>query len=206
MAEYNPAELGPKTYALLTSVVVPRPIAWVSTRSAAGVANIAPHSFFTVSSVAPPVLQFTSVGIKDSLRNVRETGEFVVHVVSRALAETANRTSTDFPPHVGEYEALGLDTCPSYLVGPPRLAAAGVSLECRSAGEQVFGSGERQSVVVFGEVVWMHVDDALLGGDGLVDLRALAPVSRLGRNDWGEVGETFELAREPYDVWRARRS
>lgn len=205
MAEYDPQELGSRTYPLLTSTVVPRPIAWVSTVSAAGVANLAPHSFFTVSSVAPPVLQFTSVGLKDSVRNVRDTGEFVVHVVSRSLAEVANASSTDFPPELGEYDALGLPTVPSRRVAPPRLAAAQVSLECRSAGERVFGDGPSQSVVVFGEVVWIAVADDLLAGDGLVDLRALAPVSRLGRSDWGEVGEVFALAREPYDRWQARQ-
>jgi flavin reductase (DIM6/NTAB) family NADH-FMN oxidoreductase RutF len=151
--------------------------------------------------VAPPVLQFTSVGVKDSLRNVRETGEFVVHVVSRALAETANGTSTNFPPELGEFEALSLPTAPSHLVAAPRLAAAGVSVECRSAGERVFGN----SVVVFGEIVWITVEDGLLAQDGLVDVAALAPVSRLGRNDWAEVGPRFTLAREPYDHWRSRQ-
>jgi flavin reductase (DIM6/NTAB) family NADH-FMN oxidoreductase RutF len=194
MTEFDPQQMGPAIYPLLTSIVVPRPIAWVSTVSAAGVANIAPHSFFTVASVAPPVLQFTSVGVKDSLRNVRETGEFVVHVVSAS-------TSTNFPPELGEFEALSLPTAPSHLVAAPRLAAAGVSVECRSAGERVFGN----SVVVFGEIVWITVEDGLLAQDGLVDVAALAPVSRLGRNDWAEVGPRFTLAREPYDHWRSRQ-
>jgi flavin reductase (DIM6/NTAB) family NADH-FMN oxidoreductase RutF len=203
VSELDPVALGPTgTYPLLTSAVVPRPIAWVSTISADGVANLAPHSFFTVASVDPPVLQFTSVGHKDSLRNVRETGEFVVHIVSRSMAGTCNATGTNFPHDLGEYDALGLATVPSHRVRPPRLAGAGVSLECRSAGERDFGRG---SVVVFGEVVWIGVDDDLLADDGLVDLRALAPVSRLGRNDWGEVGEVFELRREPYAEWQQRQ-
>ncbi len=190
-----------ESYALLNSIIVPRPIAWVSTISAAGVANLAPHSFFTISSVDPPVVQFTSVGHKDSLRNVRETGEFVVHIVTRELAELCNATSTDFPAELGEYEALELATVPSHAVAPPRLAAANVALECRSVGEHDFGG----SVVSFGQVVWIGVDESLLAGDGQVDIRALQPVSRLGRDEWGEVGEVFTLRREPYQEWKERR-
>ena len=201
-SELDPAEMGTRaSYALLNSIIVPRPIAWVSTISAAGVPNLAPHSFFTVSSTDPPVVQFTSVGHKDSLRNVRETGEFVVHVVTRELAELCNATSTDFPAELGEYEALDLATVPSHSVAPPRLAAANVALECRSVGEHDFGS----NVVAFGQVVWISVEESLLADDGNVDIRALQPVSRLGRNEWGEVGEVFSLEREPYDRWKARQ-
>lgn len=194
MRNVDPAEVGPGIYPMLTSLVVPRPIAWVSTVSAAGVANLAPHSFFTVASAVPPVLSFTSVGTKDSLRNVRETGEFVVHVVSRQLAELCNATATDYPREQGEYSALQLETTPSHKVSVPRLAAATVAFECRSAGEKSFGD----STVVFGEVVWLSVAEEVLAADGYADLRALQPVSRLGRNDWGEVGEVFALRRVPY--------
>jgi flavin reductase (DIM6/NTAB) family NADH-FMN oxidoreductase RutF len=88
--DYDPDELGIALYPLLNSVVVPRPIAWVSTRSADGVDNLAPHSFFTVSSVSPPVVQFTSVGAKDSLRNAEATGEFVVCMATEELADQVN--------------------------------------------------------------------------------------------------------------------
>jgi flavin reductase (DIM6/NTAB) family NADH-FMN oxidoreductase RutF len=200
-SELDPAEMGTRTsYALLNSIIVPRPIAWVSTVSSGGIANLAPHSFFTVSSTDPPIVQFTSVGLKDSLRNVRETGEFVVHIVTRPLAELCNATSTDFPAELGEYAALDLATLPSHRVKPPRLAAAGISLECRSVGERDFGG----SVVSFGQVVWISVEDDLLAADGNVDIRALQPVSRLGRDEWGEVGEVFSLRREPYDEWQQR--
>ena len=194
MRDIDPGELGPGIYPMLTSLVVPRPIAWVSTLSANGVANLAPHSFFTVASAVPPVLSFTSVGTKDSLRNVRETGELVVHVVSRALAETCNATSTDYPRELGEFDQLGLETAPSQVVKVPRLAAATVAFECTYAGERSFGD----STVVFGEVVWLSVAEDVLDDDGMADLRALHPVSRLGRNDWGEVGEVFALRRVPY--------
>lgn len=203
--EFDPAELGRAVYPLLNSVVVPRPIAWVSTRSAAGRDNLAPHSFFTVASVVPPVVQFTSVGAKDSLRNVRETGEFVVNIVTRELAEQANLTATPFAHGVSEFDAAGLRREPSALVGPPRVAASPVVLECRSAGERSFGD----STVVFGEVVAVAVDPAVLVGSPErpgVDLRALAPVSRLGADDWAEVGEVFALRRLPLDEWESLES
>jgi len=97
--EMDPGSMAPRTfYQLLTAVVVPRPIAWVSSRSAGGVDNLAPHSFFTVSCVDPPLVQFTSVGRKDSLRNAEETGEFVISFAPEVLFERVNATGTDFPP------------------------------------------------------------------------------------------------------------
>src|ERR1700689_2544045 len=96
--EIDPAEIGHGAfYLFLNSVVVPRPIAWVSSRSASGVDNLAPHSFFTVSSVDPPIVQFTSVGRKDSLNNIEDTGEFVVCLAPARLIEEVNATATDFP-------------------------------------------------------------------------------------------------------------
>src|SRR3954451_2675563 len=115
------------TYPWLTAVVVPRPIAWVSTVCPDGVVNLAPPSFFTVASAEPPVVSFTSVGTKDSLRNIRATGEFVVNVAPRALAEQVNRTSTDFPPDVDELSAVGLHPEPSTAVAPPRVAESPVA-------------------------------------------------------------------------------
>lgn len=195
--ELDPAGLGAAVYPLLNSVVVPRPIAWVSSRSADGVDNLAPHSYFTVSSVSPPVVQFTSVGEKDSLRNVRATGEFVIHVVTRKLAEAGNITGTNFPAAHSEFEAAGLTTEPSRTVAVPRLAQSPVALECRLAGERSFGA----STVVFGEVTWIAVSSEVLADDGAADLRLLDPVSRLGRDDWGTVGEVFTLRRIRYEDW-----
>src|SRR5271170_4905448 len=100
-------------YFFLNSVVIPRPIAWVSSRSASGVDNLAPHSFFTVSSVDPPIVQFTSVGRKDSLENVEHTREFVVCLTPAALLEQVNATATNFPPEISEFDAVGLEREPS---------------------------------------------------------------------------------------------
>src|SRR3954449_6281245 len=126
------------TYPWLTAVVVPRPIAWVSTVSPDGAGNLAPHSFFTVASAEPPVVSFTSVRTKDSLRNIRQTGEFVVNLAPRGLAEAVNTTGTDFPPDVDELAAAGLSAEPSRLVRPPRVAQSPVALECVLEGEHAF--------------------------------------------------------------------
>lgn len=179
------------TYPWLTAVVVPRPIAWVSTVSPDGVVNLAPHSFFTVASAEPPVVSFTSVGTKDSLRNIRATGEFVVNVAPRSLAEQVNRTSTDFPPDVDELAVAGLTAQPSALVAPPRVVESPVALECVADGERSFG----RSTVVFGRVVHLSVSRAVIADDGLPDVRALNPATRLGREEWGALGEVFSLHR-----------
>ena len=191
---FDPSTLGADIYPLLNSTVVPRPIAWVTTRSAEGVDNLAPHSFFTISSVVPPVVQFTSVGTKDSLRNVRATGEFTVSVCTEALADAVNVTGTDFPPDMSEYDAAGLTREPSRLVAPPRVAESPAVMECRLLDTKDFGGG---SVVVFGEVVWLEIDERVLReGRPAIDL--LAPVARLGGNEWSAIGEVVERRRVPY--------
>jgi flavin reductase (DIM6/NTAB) family NADH-FMN oxidoreductase RutF len=185
-------------YHLLNAVVVPRPIAWVSTRSAAGVDNLAPHSYFTVSSVAPPVVQFTSVGHKDSLRNAEATGQFVVSVTPRSLAERVNTTAVPFPPDVSEFDMAGLTREPSAKVAPFRVAESPVSLECELAGTQPFGA----STVVFGRVVWVAVKPEVLRGDRVaIDL--LDPISRLSGADYATIGEVFSIRRQSHDEWLA---
>ncbi len=188
--DYDPRALGGEVYALLNSIVVPRPIAWVSTRSSSGVDNLAPHSYFTVSSVDPPVVQFTSVGVKDSLRNVRETGEFVVNVSSRALVDEVNRTATRFAPDVDEFLAAGVPSEPSEMVAPRRAANSPVAIECCFVDERSFGD----STVVFGEVLHIAVDPAVVR-DGVVAPDLLAPVARLGGSLWAELGTVFSVER-----------
>ena len=206
---FDPAELGPAVYPLLNSVVVPRPIAWVATLAEDGTANLAPHSYFTISSVAPPVVQFTSVGRKDSLRNVLATEEFTVSVCTEPLAELVNVTGTDYPPDMSEFAAAGLTAEPSFLVGPPRVAESPVSLECRLLDTRTFGSGDTSSTVVFGQVVHLSVAEGVLSsGDGSAHavLERLRPVARLGQADWGTVGRVFALRRVPYSETTQGRS
>lgn len=177
-------------YAIMTASVIPRPIAWVSTRSKDGIDNLAPHSFFTVASVSPPMLQFTSVSDKDSLRNVRETGEFVISVVTRELMRAANSSGTPYPPEVSEFDAAGVDRAASLSVRPPRVAASPVAFECTLHSIVGFG----MSSVVFGTVVAVHLDEAVLE-DGLPATRKLDPAARLGRDEWSLIGELFDLPR-----------
>jgi len=198
--ELDPAQIGPAaSYSWLTQVVVPRPIAWVSSRSATGVDNLAPHSFFTVSSQDPPVVQFTSVGRKDTLRNVEETGEFVVNVATQPLAMVVNETATDFPRGMGEFDEVDVEREPSALVRPPRVRASPVALECVSVGFHPFGVGEAASTVVFGRVVRIAVDQAVVV-DGRVDVTLLAPVARLGGPLWSTIGEVLTIRRKRYQA------
>jgi flavin reductase (DIM6/NTAB) family NADH-FMN oxidoreductase RutF len=195
--DFDPNELDRNTfYRLLTAVVVPRPIAWVSTTSAAGTDNLAPHSFFTVSSVDPPIVQFTSVGRKDSVRNAEETGQFVVNLAPEHLFEQINATATEFPRGVSEFEAVGIAREPSLRVKPPRVAASPVALECELHSTLRLGN----STVVFGRVVHAAVSEAVLV-DGHPEVSRLRPLSRLGKNEWGTVGELLEISRIPLDEW-----
>lgn len=188
-------ELSDRTsfYRLLTATVVPRPIAWVSTSSADGTDNLAPHSFFTIASVSPPVVQFTSVGRKDSLRNVEETGEFVVNLAPEGLFEQINATATDFPRGVSEFEACGVEREPSLRVKPPRVAQSPVALECELHSTLRIGD----STVVFGRVVHAAVDESVMV-EGHPEMALMRPLTRLGKNEWGTLGGIKEIARVPY--------
>jgi flavin reductase (DIM6/NTAB) family NADH-FMN oxidoreductase RutF len=194
--DFDPQDPSPSFYRLLTAVVVPRPIAWVSTRSAAGVDNLAPHSFFTVSCVTPPIVQFTSVGRKDSLRNAEATGEFVVNFTSEAMFEKINATATDFPSDVSEFDTVGLTREPSARVAPARVAESPVALECVFHSALCLGD----STVVFGRVVLAAVDDAVLV-DGHPEISRLRPLSRLGRNEWGDPPTVRSIERIPFAAW-----
>ncbi|MFF4870979.1 flavin reductase family protein [Streptomyces sp. SID5770] len=184
---------GTSFYRLLTATVVPRPIAWVSTRSADGTDNLAPHSFFTIAAVTPPVVQFTSVGRKDSLRNVEETGEFVVNLAPEPLFDRINATATDFPRGVSEFDACGIEREPSLRVKPPRVALSPVALECELHSTLRIGD----STVVFGRVVHAAVTDSVLV-NGHPETLLMRPLSRLGKNEWGTLGGIEEMARVPY--------
>ena len=195
--DFSPDELGPgRFYQLLTASIVPRPIAWVSSTSEDGVDNLAPHSFFTVACVTPPIVQFTSVGRKDSLRNIEATREFVVSLAPEPLFEQVNRTGTNYPADVSEFDAVGLEREPSSRVRPPRVAASPVALECALHG--TIGLGD--SWIVLGRVVHAAVRTEALADDGLPDIDRLQPLSRLGRTEWGTRGEIRRIDRIPYEA------
>ncbi|MGY1752654.1 flavin reductase family protein [Blastococcus sp. SYSU D01042] len=183
-------------YRVLNSVVVPRPIAWVCTRSAAGVDNLAPHSFYTVACVDPPVVQFTSVGRKDSLRNAEATGEFTVNLTPEALFEQINATATDFPPDHSEAEHTGVRLEPAETVGALRVADSPVSIECVLHGTLRLGD----STVVLGRVRHISVWAEAVR-DGRPRIEHLRPLARLGGNEWSTVGEVREIPRISFRTW-----
>jgi flavin reductase (DIM6/NTAB) family NADH-FMN oxidoreductase RutF len=187
-------------YNLLIQTVVPRPIAWVSSRSK-NISNLAPFSFFNVLSVNPPILGF-SPGYKrpgpgqsgpqpkDTLRNIKETGCFAVNIVSLDLAEQMNASAANFAPDVSEFAALGITEAPGNFVDAPRVAEARVSLECRTFHLHELGG----SCLVLGEIIGINIDDRIIN-DGVINLDILQPVGRLGGNWYATVKDRFELAR-----------
>jgi flavin reductase (DIM6/NTAB) family NADH-FMN oxidoreductase RutF len=197
--EIIPSELeGRKPYHLLTSLVVPRPIAWVSTVSGAGVPNVAPHSYFNAISSGPLIVHFTSTGVKDTLTNVRDTGEFVVNIVNEDLVAKANLTAADFPPGEDEFQWASLEMAPSTFVKAPRVAASPASLECRVRSILSMGNGN----MVFGDVLCIHVDEDVMR-DGRVAPDLLRPVGRLGGTGYTAAAEgIFDLHRP---TWREVR-
>lgn len=185
-------------YQLLTSLVVPRPIAWLSTRSAAGARNLAPFSYFAALS-ATPFLIGVSLGArrgepKDTLRNIRETGAFCVNVVTEPQLEAMNATSGEYGPEVDEFAHAGLASAQAESVDAPYVANAPAVLECRLFKEvELDGSVH---TLVIGEVLRVRLDDRfLIPGTHFADTAALRPVARLWGNLYGTLGETPALAR-----------
>jgi flavin reductase (DIM6/NTAB) family NADH-FMN oxidoreductase RutF len=192
-------------YKLLTSTIVPRPIAWITTLSKDGVRNAAPFSFFNAMSKDPALL---AVGImadgdrlKDTARNILDTREFVINLVPRAAAEAMNLTSMDAPPEIDELELAKLDTLPSLKVKPERIAISPVSFECRLHTPIVLSN----QLIALGEVVQAHIaDGAMLDPAKLyVDTQKLDLISRLhGRGLYGTAETAFQIPRpQPYEEY-----
>ncbi|HMN60318.1 MAG TPA: flavin reductase family protein [Anaerolinea sp.] len=198
MITLRPQDLpSPDAYRLLTSLVVPRPIAWVSSIGSDGSFNLAPFSFFNAVAGSPPTVM-VSIGSrkgvpKDSLRNIRETGEFVVNIVSEEMLVAMNLTSKEYDYGVDEFKASGLESEPSVEVYPPRVKDAAAALECRAT--QFIPVEGSAYTLVLGQVLRYHMRDGLLRPNGLVDGQLLRPVSRLGGAEYAALGEVFELAR-----------
>jgi flavin reductase (DIM6/NTAB) family NADH-FMN oxidoreductase RutF len=195
----DPAQIAlSQMYQLLTNTVVPRPIAFVSTRAADGRLNLAPFSYFIAISSAPPLIGIAIVDRaddpKDTLRNIRETKEFVVNVVNHDLLPAMVQTAGDWPIGVSEFEVAGLTPLPSEYVQAPGVKESPIHLECRLHREIPLGN----AIFLVGEVVLAHVDDAILT-DGRIDAAKLRPVGRLG-------GETYMPFHELAKVQRPRIS
>ena len=200
----DPSELSTREiYLLMVSAIVPRPIAWVSTRSAAGHDNLAPFSYFNGVSSKPPTLLICvgsrkwngEIVKKDTWRNIEETGEFVVHASTEAMAEQINASSAELPPDVSEIAELGLTAGPSKVVKPPRILESPVAFECRL--DRVIEVGEPALTgLILGEVVRFHVDESVWDeAERAVDPEKLRPVGRLGGRKWARAFAVFEQQR-----------
>ncbi len=207
--EINPTNLPWNSiYKIMIGAIVPRPIGWVSTIDTQGKPNLAPFSFFNAVCANPPHVLFcptvrsTDGSPKDTLRNVRATGEFVVNIVTEKLAEAMNVTSTEFPAQVDEFAAAQLTPAPAASVRPPRVAESPIHFECQLHQIVEIGSGPGSGSVVIGRVVHLHVDDALLLGGDKIDLRRLQPIGRLAGSGYCRVTDLFEMTRPASQIKR----
>ncbi len=187
-------------YKLMIGTVVPRPIAWVSTISRDGVRNLAPYSFFNAVSADPPVVCFAPARKpagdqrKDTLRNIEDTGEFVVNIVSGALAEAMNQTAAEVGPEVDEFELAGVTPEAASVVSAPMVLEAPAKLECRV--KQILPMGDRPTsgILVLGDVVCFHYAEGLVE-NYRVDPEKLDAVGRMGGMSYARTRERFELIR-----------
>jgi flavin reductase (DIM6/NTAB) family NADH-FMN oxidoreductase RutF len=190
------------------AIVVPRPIGWISTIDREGRANLAPYSFFNGVAYTPPQVMFASTsahqqggGMKDTVANARDSGEFVVNICTWALREAMNITSAPAPAGVNEFELAGLTMAPSELVRTPRVKESPIHLECRftAAVDLATDNPKQPNTVVFGQVVGIHIDDAVIR-DGLVDYAKVEPIGRLGYMDYVKVDNVFSIMRPGWPI------
>ena len=185
---------------VFTGVIVPRPIAFVSTVSKEGNVNLSPYSFFNAVTYDPPTLvfsisKFLSNGeIKPTLKNIQENSEFVVNIVSNDIADAMNITSGEYSEDTNEFEVSGLTQIDSQIVRPPRVAESPVNMECKLERIVELGSESDPHGLVIGEVVLLHLDDDVVSGNH-IDHQKLDPVGRLAGNMYCHTNSTFDLIR-----------
>jgi flavin reductase (DIM6/NTAB) family NADH-FMN oxidoreductase RutF len=181
-------------YKLMTGAIVPRPIAWITTRSPNGRVNAAPFSAFMLVCPKPPMVGIgfgRRAGVlKDTPRNIFGTKEFVVNIADETLLGPLHHSSEELPPEESEVERLGLRTAPCRMIATPRLADAPISMECRFHSEHEFG--DTRALVVVGEVVHFHVRDGLCVNNK-IDTKALNPICRLGGPNYARLGEIVTM-------------
>ncbi len=202
--EISPQALPWKSvYKLLTGSIVPRPIGWVSSLDPEGQPNLAPFSFFNAVCSSPPTLLFcptirgTDTAQKDTLNNVRRTGEFVINIVTEELAAAMNETSAELPAEVNEFAVARLLTEPSVMVRPPRVAASPIHFECKLSHLIDISTEPGGGSVVIGEIVHIHVRDDLLIGDDKIDIEKLKPIGRLAGPNYCHITNIFQMVRPP---------
>lgn len=177
-------------YHMMTALVIPRPIGWISTISATGVRNLAPYSYFNMMGNDPPYVAFASTGVKDSLRNLREVPQFVANIVTMHVLEKMNFTSTDFPREEDEFTWAGLTPVASAKVKPFRVGEAKAHIECEV--KEIFT--DHNTNIVLGKIVHVHVVPSVWK-DGRVDPRLLDPVCRLSGSGYAKLGDLFNVPR-----------
>lgn len=197
-----------ETYKLLTGLVVPRPIGWISSVDRDGVRNLAPFSFFNAICPDPPSVSVAITHLppggeggerKDTWKNISETGQFVVNIVDENRVRAMNETATDFPSGADEFEAAGLTALPGEAVKAPRVGESPASLECELFDSVRVGEGPGGATLVIGTVLLMHVRDDLVDDRNHVDIGALSPVGRLAGAEYAYIRETFSIPRPSYD-------
>jgi len=208
MSEFSLRELSKQDrYKLLSGIVIPRPIALVTTLDANGAVNAAPFSFFNVFSEDPPLV---ALGLqhkpdrspKDTTRNIQRDGEFVVNMVDEALAAAMNDCAVDFPSGESELAAIGLTASPSIDIKVPRIAAAPFAMECRRTVSLAFGPGRE---LLVGEVLRIHAREGLIDAENMyVDIAAYKPIGRLFGNLYTYQRQSFAMDRESHSQWSAR--
>ena len=190
---YEPAKGHGLPHDPFNAIVAPRPIGWISSRDGKNRVNLAPHSFFNAFCYKPPIIGFSSTGWKDTARNVQETGEFGWSLVTKPLAEAMNLTSAPVAHGVNEFDLAGVTAAPSRLIEVPRVAESPVSFECKVTQMfrlQTKEGREVESWMVFGEVVAVHIDEALLR-DGIYQTGEARPIVR-----GGGPGDYFDILPE----------
>lgn len=187
----------------LKSLVVPRPIAWVSSVDLEGRVNVAPFSFFNLVAEAPPMVMLAPYGrksngeIKDSKLNIEAVGAFVINLATWDLKDAMNLTSSQFPSGTNEAEKAGLEMVPSRIVVAPRIAASPVALECRylkTVDLPTLDENEPNGIII-GEIVGIHIDEKLITEEGRVDITRARPIARMGYSLYAVIDETFRMTR-----------
>ena len=186
-------------YRLLSSLIVPRPIAFVSTVAPDGVLNVAPFSYFNAISATPPLLAFAighpNGGVKDTLANLTASGDYVISIVTEPIAAAMNATAAEVAAEIDEFNLAGLTPVPSTTVSAPRVAESPVNLECRLVETHEYGVAPRLTTLVIGEIVIAHIDDRLLRKNGTIDPTLLEAVGRLGGSEYCHTTDVFRMER-----------
>lgn len=199
---YEPSKGHGLAHDPFNAIVGPRPIGWIASHSASGVLNLAPYSFFNAFNYTPPIIGFASVGRKDSLNNIEQTGEFVWNLATRPLAQAMNLSSVAAPPDINEFELAGLTPVAGRMVKVPRVAESPVAFECRCSQILQLASADGDEIatwLVLGEVVGVHIDQALLK-NGSYDTAAAQPILR-----GGGPADYFEVSQESlFQMYRPR--